>query len=204
MDMPMQRYLYLPLALVGLLAAAMPAAAQERPANLLPTHDVAVTYQLGGGHGEAAVHWQAGGRQLRVDLPHDTYAVVDLARLSATLVLPELQTLMQMPLSPSQAEALEPGPEARFVREGSNVVAGLRCTVWSVEAAEGHGTVCLTRDGVLLSGQATDRSGHGGMVEAVAVRYAPQPQELFQLPADYKRLKLPNIPGLASTMAVPR
>jgi hypothetical protein len=66
-------------------------------------------------------------------------------------------------------------------RGGEVVVARQRCVEWSwTEDVETH-TICVTQDGVLLRLVVDSQT----VMEARAVRYRPQPPELFRVPTNY-------------------
>ena len=79
-----------------------------------------------------------------------------------------------------------------MTRRGQDTVAGLPCTTYAVTAQRGTGTVCLTDDGVALSGQGVV-NGRSGSFTATAVTYGAQPEALFRVPAGYLRLDVSGL-----------
>ena len=187
------------LALSGLLVAlAGPALAQPT----LPTRDVSIVYQVAGGAHEAVpgglpdtvrIAWSAERQRIRVEPQGRPQSLlVDLAGSSVRIVDPGLHSAMSLPV---RARDLDPVrlQDAHLTRRGPSVVAGLACTDYAVESRRGHGTVCLTDDGVALRAVG-EVNGHNGSFTAVSVSYAPQPAGLFEVPPGYVSLALP--PGL--------
>jgi hypothetical protein len=79
---------------------------------------------------------------------------------------------------------------------GQETIGGIATTEYAVDETvpEGHaqGTLWLSRDGIpmRLAGKFTARNGHTATVrwELSHVRIGPQPEALFEVPADFKRL----------------
>jgi len=68
------------------------------------------------------------------------------------------------------------------------VVAGLSCVDWSWTVdAEKH-TACLTPDGVMLRIVVDGKT----VMQALSVKYRPQPAELFQVPRGYEPALAPE------------
>lgn len=195
----MRRTAILALALAWTGAGA--ALAQNAPAQLWPTRDVAVTYTARGGR-EAPrtvqAAWLAAERRLRVEPPEAPgWVLVDLPRGQAMMVMDSMRTAMQLP--DEQKLPLTGGlpPGTTMTPAGSATVAGHRCDIWRVSNPDGQGTVCLTRDGVLLRAQGK-HEGKQGMLEATAVSYTRQDPARFRLPPEYRSVTLP--PGLLKNL----
>lgn len=184
-------------ALAGWLAAglllAAPAVAQERPV-LRPTRDVDVTYMMarpdpGGGWTMLTerLRWAVGAGRLRIDPPTPgLWLVVDLASRQVATVQESHKRVLDGPAPTLPGE----GGQGPYERRGPDRVGELACTNWALRDATGTPALaCLTDDGVLL------RAAAGGRVllEALEVRYAPQPAALFALPADYRREPAPLV-----------
>jgi hypothetical protein len=195
-------------AVAVLLALAAPAAAQERPV-FPPTHDVAVTYRVTLAQPntppELVMRYSAAKDRFRVEggLPGARvsgtnltgYVLVDHKSGRASLVIEQLGVMMDAPprAGLDQAFLLENG--RRFVRQGADTVAGLRCTVWTVEGDTASGTACVTAEGVVLRAGGHDRKGRAGSIEATQVEVGPQAEALFFPPANVHRLDLAAGPG---------
>ena len=86
--------------------------------------------------------------------------------------------------------------DARFERHGRSVVAGLACVDWTAVSPRGEAAACITEDGVILRGTASDVHGHLGSVQASSVQYGRLAQELFVLPPDYHNAGTLPVDGL--------
>jgi hypothetical protein len=170
------------------LSAAGPARA-EAPL-FLPTRDVSVTYRLIGGTAsaprEAHMFFSAATQKIRLDQASQKgYAVIDRATKTVLVVVTGRQQYASMPFDDEMASGFILNDRMHFARAGSDTVAGLHCTTWSVQSARAAGSVCVTDDGVLLRGKGTSTQGTVSGLEAVAVSYEAQPAALFAPPAGY-------------------
>ena len=189
---------------VALLAApaAVPAEAQDRP-RLEAGRDFNATYRLMGNENQRmSMSWRAADRTLRVDMgggPLGTgYLLHDRRTGSARMVLPEQRMVMTLPMDMASAQGIpiEPSANARFVREGTETVAGLRCTNWRIEDGAHRGTACLTDDGIMLRARG-EADGRSGGLEAVEVSVVPQDAARFQVPAGFQTMQMPaGLPGM--------
>ena len=171
-------------------------AAGEPTPRVLPSRDVAVIYRLtgsaadalpGGVLGELRLTWDAGGERLRAEADGRAQtALVDLRARAASIVDGRMRTALALPVRDADIAALTLRG-ARLTRRGQDVVAGLACTTYAVAAARGTGTVCLTDDGVALSGRGVV-NGRDGSFIATSVAYGAQPDALFRVPAGVFRL----------------
>lgn len=208
--------------LAGLLSlAAMPAALAQTGAQtgaqagtqaaprLEPTADAAVTYRVSGGNvpegTQIRAEWLAGERVLRANPPGlPGYVLFDRRNGTAKMVVEQARMVMDMPVSPEtlRGMGMETGPSTRFTRGGTDRVAGLPCTVWSIQDGQNKGSGCITEDGLLLRGEGTSQ-GRSGRIEAIEVSRAPADPSRFRIPAGFQgmQLQLPpglgNIPGLS-------
>ncbi len=195
---------------------AGPAAAQDRP-PLTPTRDVMVEYLAGGqasaaksgdaDRGSVRVRVRFGGGMLRVEPASLAgYVLVDPRAGRALVVLEKQRIVMEVPDWFSLGPGALLGDQVRFTRRGADLVAGLSCTVWDVQAPEGRsGQICETSDGVVLRAAGTDPRFGRGHLEAIRVTYAPQPAKLFQPPIGYKTVDLLHmLPGLSGAGPRPR
>ncbi|MCC6717952.1 MAG: DUF4412 domain-containing protein [Acetobacteraceae bacterium] len=187
------------LALGVALGCFQSAAAQDRPA-ILPTRDVAITYRASGPvqgrqqQQDLRVAFTAGGKLMRVEgiggggREAGAYVIVDHTTQRMTMVMAQDRRFMEMPANNAFSRGFLLSATMKFVRRGSETVAGLKCTVWDITSADGNGKACLTEDGVMLRGSGIDGKG---AILATAVSYAPQPAALFKPPAGFTRLEIP-------------
>lgn len=177
------------LAILGLLlpAAAM---AQDHPLTQ-PTRDVDVVYMMAGPHGPLAqrMRWGVSAGKLRVDPPTPgMYVIIDTARHNMQAVREGDRSVVTMNAGP----AALPGtaPSGNFQRSGDITVAGLGCTQWKTRDTAGRQVLaCLTPDGVLLRAEADGLM----LVEALSVDFAPLPEAVFRVPADYRKITPPSV-----------
>lgn len=73
-------------------------------------------------------------------------------------------------------------PATHFVAERTDTVASLPCTVWRMEKDGVAGTLCVTKNGIILRSEQPDR-----ILEATAVTKAISPAA-FVVPADLRRV----------------
>ena len=175
------------------------ASAQDRP-RIQPTRDVAVAYRVegaaasvvpGGIPGALRLSWDAEGQRLRAEPEGRSQAViVDLRAPSARILDTVLRSAMTLPVREGDLQPLTL-EGARMTRRGTETVAGLSCVVWAVQSSRGSGTVCLTPDGVALRAEG-DVDGRRGAFTALSVTYGPLPDDLFQVPAGYMQVSIPN------------
>ena len=188
------------IAATASLALAVPALAQPAPITL-PSRDVSVVYRVagaardavpGGIPGHVRLAWNAQRERLRVEPEGRTQSLlVDLEAPRVELVDSGLRSAMALPVRPKDLDPLTLR-EAHLTRRGQAIVAGRPCTEYAVASRRGHGTLCLTEDGVALRGQG-DVDGRDGSFTAVSVTYAPLPSSLFEVPPGYMRLALPGL-----------
>ena len=171
-----------------LLVALMPGVARAAPV-LVPERDVTVEYTVTPrDHTPIDVHVaiEAGGRHLRIageDLP--TAFLVDRGAGTATILLPLLKLYTTVAIGRFDPErTILRG--ARFERHGARHLAGLACTDWAASSPQGHASACITPDGVILAGTASDASGELGTVRAATVVYGPLAPVLFHRPDGYR------------------
>lgn len=197
--------------LLLLLAAAGPA----HPL-FAPTHDVSVSYRLetpnvgapgGKTTDELRLHAIGGGELLRLDTPASgAYLLIDRPAQHATIVDPHIRAFMTGPLNPKVAGGLLLDPAASYRRIGRATVAGLACDLWLVGPGGADGSVCVTRDGVILSRVEGKSPAHQARLTALAVTYQAQPKSLFSPPPGYQdlsALKAPPAPGAPAAPSAP-
>jgi hypothetical protein len=180
---------------VLLLITVIPlAAAGAEAPRTVPEHDADISYAIPTPAGAAMqrLRYNAALRLLRIDPPGDgLHVVIDNARGRMVTVRAADRSLIDMP-APA---AWMPGiGAAGYVRGRDDVVAGLPCTEWRTRDSEGRGVrACFTADGMLL--RAVTEAGQV-LLLAVDVRRAAQDPALFAIPAGYRRLAPPPLPGM--------
>ncbi|MDJ0387167.1 hypothetical protein QMO56_03485 [Roseomonas sp. E05] len=184
------------LALGTLWAAA---AARAEPAHLRPVRDVAVTYRVQGGNQAprmVPVAWLAAAERIRAEPPGlPGWLLVDLPRNEALLVIEAQGMAVRLPAGDVLPMLGGIPPGTRMAPAGSGTVAGHRCEIWQVSRQDAAGTVCLTKDGVILRAEGA-RDNRRGRLEATRVAYGRQDPKQFQLPAGLPVVNLP--PALLS------
>jgi hypothetical protein len=188
------------IALLACLISLPAAAAQPQ---IVPTRDVTVTYMVQPRDHkplEVRVSIAAGGDHLRItaeNLP--TAFLVDRRAHVATILLPMLKLFTTVSLGDKDdPEEILQG--ARFERHGADTVAGRSCTDWTAESNHGHASACITDDGVILRGHASNHHGDIGTVLASTVQYGRLSPTLFDRPAGFSDagpLPIGKLTGLA-------
>lgn len=164
---------------------ASPALAQDAP-PIMPTRDVDVIYRIAGPTAplEQRLRWGISQGKLRVDLPSPgMFVIIDTKTHAVQAVREENRSVT---LLPGSAAAL-PGvaPSGTFTRGTADSVAGLDCTNWQTLDSSGRVVLaCLTADGVLLRAVADGVI----LVQASQVTFGPQPEAVFRVPADYRKI----------------
>lgn len=175
------------LVIAALLAAA-PAAAQQAPL-LVPSRDVAITYRGTGGADQVTITmaWLAARKMVRMEMPGVGWSVANHGTTppSGFIVMEEARRVMDMPAQVLNRQVGAP-LDARFVREGSDRVAGTACTIWRYQSGADEGRLCMTADGIMLRSQGSFAGQSGGM-EATQVAYGPQDPSRFEVPQGYQR-----------------
>ncbi|GAB0114111.1 hypothetical protein [Acidisoma sp. C75] len=193
----------------------LPAAAEAAAApSILPLRPVSVGYDLTSSQtGELALTMRAdpADQLMRIDQAGNSdYLLLDFAHDTVRLVSPGKGMIFAV--APAGLAAITLAPDhLRLQRAGERVLLGLPCRVWTGAGEGGKGEACITRDGVILQGDAggtppgTPPGGaadHGRLV-ATSVSFAPIPTDLFAVPAGLQQVDLPPalframVPGLA-------
>jgi hypothetical protein len=198
-------------ALAGLTAAllaATPVMAQEHPA-MAPTRDVTIDYSLdnkAAGNQPRTMKMQvtAGGTRMRIEAQGAPgYMIVDRAAGRTIMVMTQQHAYADLPTSAAMANSFQLNDKMGFTRQGTDTVAGQRCTVWTVRRENGAGVACISDDGVLLRGDSDTGRGPSHMV-ATKVTYGTLADSVFQPPAGYKKMDMPAMPpGAARPGAAP-
>jgi hypothetical protein len=180
------------LATAGLaMLVTLPAAGQDRPITR-PTRDLAVVYhvQAAGPNGEpetrtVQMFWTGQGTRLRLQSDGQPgFGLVDYAAGRMTMVMPPQKAYAVMTFDADHARGLNIPTGAVINRSGSDTVAGVACTEWTVRGPKGGGTACITNDGLVLR-VGSAQPGQPAAMLAVSVTYGPQPADLFTLPAGF-------------------
>ena len=192
--------------LPALLAVLLPAVAAGQPAGrpvtqpatqpvTLPTRDVSVRYQVegeatsllpGGLPGPVTLSWDAAGARVRAEgQGRNQVAVVNLRTRQGEVFDTKLRLVLPLQLRPGGLDPLTLNG-ARLTPAGSDTVAGLPCTLYTVAGRTG-GTVCLSADGIPLRGSG-EVEGRPGRFTALAVTYGAIAPALFAPPPGYMQL----------------
>jgi hypothetical protein len=173
-----------------LLALLATGAAPDRPLTT-PTRDVDVIYSMVGPTGklEQRLRWGIAQGKLRVDPPSPgLYVIIDTAHHSVQAVREGDRSVVQFDAGPNAVPGV--APDGAFVRQSEAQVAGLGCTQWATHDTGGRAVLaCLTADGVLLR---VEEGGHV-VLQATEVRFAPLPEAVFRVPADYRKIIPPPV-----------
>ena len=184
-----------------LALSALPAVAAVRP-QVLPTRDVTVDYHIESSTPlpvqDVRIEAQSGAVHLRVEQPNNLAVLVDRPARHAVMVLAAQHLAFSLPWPKQVAQGFDILARARFVRQGTDIKAGLPCTIYDVTEDANHLVACITDDGVVLQADGTVRDKHGPQtyhIAATAVSYAPLDPAIFELPPGVTRLQLPNLGG---------
>jgi len=191
----------LAVAVAGVCVLALTAAAApdrpslDRPSLdrpvLAPTREASVLYRVvnaGAAPVEVRVTAEAGGSPMRIDLPDRTYMLVDKAAQRMAVVVPEEQTVLEVPFGDGPQSYFQLNDRMRFTRRAPGTVAAVRCTTWDVAVDNARGTMCISDDGIMLRSSGLDRAGQRNVIEAVSVSFAPAGPNEFVPPADFSRM----------------
>jgi hypothetical protein len=183
-------------AAVAMAVFAGVAMAQERPL-IAPTKDVTIEYTLkmpGDSTAQARTSRTsiaAGGQRMRIEgMGQPGYLIIDRNNGRTIMVAEAQHMYVEMPFDPSRAGPLLLRDSMKFVRQGAETIAGMRCTVWRIQGARGSGTACISDDGVVLRADSDGQNGHVTMT-ATSVSFGPLPDTLFQPPAGYQKMTMP-------------
>ncbi|MBC7799653.1 MAG: hypothetical protein H7Z10_03445, partial [Gemmatimonadaceae bacterium] len=106
----------------------------DRP-PLVPSREASVLYRLtkaGTVPSEVRVTTRAGGSPVRIDMEDRTYMLVDQAARTMSIVIPDEQTVLDLPFQAGPQTPFQLNDRMRFTRRSPDTVAGVRCTVWDV------------------------------------------------------------------------
>jgi hypothetical protein len=185
------------LLIPALLAVTTPALADGAP-MIHPSRDVAVEYRSGAmaqGPAGAAVTMRFSSKSGRIRIDGASgrgYAILDPGAGEMTMVMEERRMYVERQADPGMI-AMFKATNAAFKKTGSDTIAGVACTIYDATFNDHSGQVCLTGDGVMLRARSADADRQREL-EAVTVNYAEQPANLFEVPAGYQKLEMPNMP----------
>ncbi|HUA76392.1 MAG TPA: hypothetical protein VMA86_01900 [Acetobacteraceae bacterium] len=180
-----------------LVVGAASARADDQP-PLVPTRDVAVTYQVQDPQGTSRIvhmYFDAADQRVHIDMSSQPgFLVIDHKADEVTMVNSATHSYIQVPAPPSMGNLMFRTPDLHLVRQGTQTVAGHTCTIWQMSQG-GHagGDACITADGVVLSGRPANAPSPDTGIQATAVSYGPQPASLFMAPVGYERIQ-PTLP----------
>jgi hypothetical protein len=186
-------------------AAIRVARAEDRP-PVMPTRDVAVDYHTtaNGRTNDLRVLYSATTQRLRAEAAgQSSYVIIDGRAKQLHVVMDRQKAVMDLPFDADRMRGFLLSDKAHYTRTGHDTVAGLPCTVWNVRAEHSDATACITDDGVILRGEGAGSAPTGqsgtGKIEAVSVHYGPQPDDVFTIPAGYRAMARPELPGRTGT-----
>lgn len=200
----------------GLLGGVSAAGAAERP-PFLPTRDVAVVYEVqsnqipagpmtGDGQGPHVVtvrYSVAAGRARLEQASMPGYMLIDPGGKRVIMVMDQLMSYMEMPLNGKTGADLLLNDRMKFVRGGTEKVAGLPCTVWNVTSGQTTAQLCITEDGVILRGEGGDSRNGRGKLMAKTVSFADQKRASFSVPPGLLRMDMPSLPSMPGGIGKP-
>jgi hypothetical protein len=175
------------------------AVADDHPV-VAPTKDVTVEYSYDfkggdGSHGRnAKMYIAAGGTRARMEGIEGGSVIYDRASGRMFMVVDQQRMYMEMPMDPTRAGVFGVLERKKFTRKGTDTVAGMRCTVWEISDEKGSGTGCFTDDGVVLRGW-SGGSDRRMVMTATSVTFGPLAESLFQPPAGYQKMQMPQGAG---------
>lgn len=192
-----RRTLILALAPLAVPPVRLPAWADERPPTL-PMRDVDVTYVVPTPAGAARqrLRFNALRQKLRIDPPGGgLYVVIDFLAGRMATVREADRSVIEM----AAPKAWMPGMGARhgrYIRRNDIVVSGVPCTEWQTTDSEGRDVrICFNTDGVMIRAAMHTGAGEAILALAAELRRESQDPTIFLVPANYRRLAPPPIPG---------
>jgi len=164
---------------------------------MAPTRDVAVTYRIvrapsPGGPRKTVVRQTEAGLKVRVDSyifddAKTAYEgmIIDRMANRATVLVFANELAIEAPAVGVTLPGITMTPDMAFRRGGTRSVAGLSCADWDVVPAGSAEPwkACVTADGVVLHVVSATRE-----IEATAVAYGALPGNVFEAPAELKRV----------------
>ncbi|MDI2090708.1 DUF4412 domain-containing protein [Commensalibacter oyaizuii] len=178
----------------------------QRPL-FMPTRDATVVYAVQPENSPLVqtrkIYFSGNGNTLRIDGPnHIGMTIVDSAKKTAIVIANKSKVYTVIP-SKSGQSGLFLDDNMKFVKKGSDRVAGILCDRWKVTGSKGKSDVCITKDGVLLQQEGVDADGQEGKTVAISVDYNALPASTFQVPVGYQQIKLPERKGDVPALVTP-
>lgn len=185
---------YLGLLMIAAAPTKPPPAGPDHPL-LTPSREVSVLYRLAAqGRPEAEIRISSrpasatSGSLRRIDLPDQSYLLVNRSTHALVMVVPTEGTLLDVPWDTSLAEQFTLNGTMRFTRRGSATVAHISCTVYDVQQGSQQGRVCVNDDGVILRIEGVFINGQHTVIEAQSLTYTPAPDSDYLPPPDFQRV----------------
>jgi hypothetical protein len=184
---------------VGSLAEG--AGADDRP-PALPTQDVTVDYvletanQVGQPPTEyLKIRFDAAGRQFRIEIQNQPGFIIVAPHDGKVFVVnAQRKTYVVQPYRPASYATLVLNDGIRAIRhDDDDVVDGLACHIWELQAGRMAGTACITQDGVILRSEGGDTDGDADdyhyRLLAKAIEFGHQPADMFRIPAKFQKVE---------------
>lgn len=174
-------------------AVARPAALDHPP--LLPTREASVLYRVSASSAppvEVRITSQPNGAAMRIDMPDQTYMLVNQAEKRMAMVVPNELMVMDLPYQTGMQDQFLLNSRMKFSRRGPDTVAGVRCTGWDVVLDGNRGLAWVTDDGILLRSISLDPQGRRNMIEAISVSYTPAPAADYLPPEGFDHMAAPG------------
>lgn len=185
--------------LAASLALACAAQAQDHPPTL-PTRDVDITYIVPTPAGAARqrLRFSVALRALRIDPPgRGLYTIIDFAAGRMFTVREADRSVIDMAAPKTWMPNLSGGQSGtHYVRRNTLTLSGVTCTEWQTTDSEGRDVrICFDQDGVMHRASAQTQAGELVMAQATEFNHRTQDAAVFRVPAEYRRLAPPPIPG---------
>ena len=181
-------------------ARAQPVGQMGDHPPFMPTRDVSVVYDVQPDGAPQAqritVSFSGDGRLMRIDSPDGQGAtILDRDRKLMTIVVNPARVYMEVPERQELRSPFLLDGSMKFTRAGSDTIAGVACTRWTITAQSGNAAACVTGDGVVLGEAGVDSEGAHGHLTAQRVSYGPVAASQFQPPPGYSRVAHPEGPA---------
>lgn len=173
----------------------------------MPTRDVTVVYAVQPENSPLVqtrkIYFSGGGKLLRIDGPNDIGMTIVNSETKTAIVIANKPRIYTVVPSKSDKSGLFLDGNMKFVKKGTERIAGILCRKWKATGTKGDSEVCITDDGVLLKQDGADPDGQEGKTQAISVNYDALPISIFQVPVGFQQVKLPenkkDMPILVST-----
>jgi hypothetical protein len=161
----------------------------------MPARDVMIVYRATAGSNlpsKITLRYFAVADRIRLDGNQGPYIIIDRTVERIEMVLPPVQMAMEIPPGAGITEGFILGANLRFEPVGKADILGRPCTIYAVTNERARATACITADGLLLSGEGTDPTGHHIGIEATRIDFVAQPPGMFSPPDTYQYLPQPR------------